>query len=803
MKKSFLLGLLLCASSLGYAQILTVKDRDSGQPLEVATIISEAPKAQRTTNAAGQADLSAFRGATRIEVRLLGYKSAAFSFTELESTGFLVYLSAEGLSLNQEVVISATRWNQSKREVPSKITRIAPRVVALQNPQTAADLLGGSGEVFIQKSQQGGGSPMIRGFSTNRVLLTVDGVRMNTAIFRSGNLQNVISLDPFSIENTEVFFGPGSVVYGSDAIGGAMNFQTLTPQLATEDKTFVSGNAVARMASANNERTGHFDINVGWEKWAFVSSFSHHDFGDLRMGTHGPREYLRPFFVQRQANTDVMVTNEDPLVQRPTGYEQINLMQKIRFVPNDKWDFNYGFHYSTTTDYSRYDRLLRVRANGLPNSAEWLYGPQTWAMNNLTANYGAGNRLFDGMTIRLAHQFFEESRIDRNFGNALRRSRVEKVQAYSANLDFFKEIGQRQKLFYGLEAVYNDVRSTGTDKNITTSEEVAGPARYPRSDWASYAAFATYQHRLSKQLLLQAGARYNQFALNATFDTTFYPFPYTSANLNNGALTGSVGMVYDPAESWSLALNASTGFRSPNVDDLGKVFDSEPGAVMVPNPNLNAEYAYNVEFDIAKVFGKRLKVDVTGYYTMLQNALVRRPFTLNGQDSIVYAGELSQVLAIQNAAKATVYGLQASMEIKLTGGFGLSSQINYQKGEEELDDGTTSPLRHAAPWFGATHLTYSAPRLSLDFYSMYNGEVPFAEMPQEERGKGFIYAIDADGNPFSPGWYTLNFKAMYQFSENWSVSGGVENLTDQRYRPYSSGLVAAGRNFILSLRAKF
>ena len=803
MKKIFLLGLLLCAGSSGYTQILTVKDQETDQPLEAVTVHSESPKAIRTTNAAGQADLSAFRDAERIELRLLGYEAATFRFADLEKMNRVVHLTSIGLSLGQEVVVSATRWNQSKREVPAKITRISARTVALQNPQTAADLLNGSGEVFIQKSQQGGGSPMIRGFSTNRVLLTVDGVRMNTAIFRSGNLQNVISLDPFAIENTEVFFGPGSVIYGSDAIGGAMNFQTLSPQFTLDDKPRVSGSAVARMASANNERTGHFDLGVGWKKWAMTTSFSHTTFGDLRMGTDGPEEYLRPFFVQRQGDTDVAVANTDPLVQAPTGYSQINMLQKLRFKPNDRWEFNYGFHYSTTTDFDRYDRLVRVRGNGAPRSAEWLYGPQVWGMNNLSVAYTGENSLFDGMTIRLAHQFFEESRIDRDFNNPIRRSRVENVQAYSANLDFFKQIGERHKVFYGLEAIYNDVQSTGTDKDISSGVVVPGPARYPNSDWSSFAAFATYQYRISDKLLLQAGGRYSQYALNAVFDTTFYPFPYTTAELNKGALTGSIGLVYDPSDSWSLALNASTGFRSPNVDDLGKVFDSEPGSVLVPNPALNAEYAYNAEFDIARLFGKSLKIDLTGYYTLLDNAMVRRNFTLNGLDSIVYAGELSQVQAVQNAARATVYGLQFNVEAKLPGGFGISSQFNYQQGDEELDDGTTSPLRHAAPWFGATHLTFAAPHLNLDVYAMYNGEVAYADLPQEEQGKGYIYAVDADGNPYSPGWYTLNFKAMYQFSEQWSVSGGVENLTDQRYRPYSSGLVAAGRNFILALRAKF
>jgi hemoglobin/transferrin/lactoferrin receptor protein len=94
------------------------------------------------------------------------------------------------------------------------------------NPQTSADLLANSGHVFVQKSQLGGGSPMIRGFSTNRVLITVDGIRLNNAIFRGGNVHNVISINPFNIEKTEIILGSGSVIYGSDAIGGVMNFYT-------------------------------------------------------------------------------------------------------------------------------------------------------------------------------------------------------------------------------------------------------------------------------------------------------------------------------------------------------------------------------------------------------------------------------------------------------------------------------------------------------------------------------------------------------------------------------------------------
>lgn len=783
-----------------FAQIITVIDSESRQPIELATFISKQPKAYTTTNAKGQTDLSDFKGAEEIVIRVLGYGTERKSYKQLAGDSLLALMPST-LSLDQ-VIVSATRWNQYGGDVPLKISTISPKTVSLQNPQTAADLLALSGEVFVQKSQQGGGSPMIRGFATNRLLYAIDGVRMNTAIFRSGNLQNVISLDPFAIEKSEVLFGPGSVIYGSDAIGGVMNFRTLTPQFSLTDDPLISGSAVTRYATANNELTGHFNVQVGWSDFAFVTSFSSNDFGDLRMGQYGPDEYLRPFYVERHNNDDVIIDNNEPRQQVPTGYSQINLMQKFRYMPAKEWEFEYGLHYSSTSDFPRYDRLIRTR-NGKPRSGEWHYGPQIWAMNNFSLTNHQSNFFYDEMNFRAAYQFFEESRIDRDFGDTLRFRRVEQVDAYSLNIDFLKETSSALKLFYGFEVVLNDVTSTGTSENITDGATTKASARYPLSTWESYAAYITLQYRLSEQWLLQAGSRYNQFMLDADFsnNTAFFPLPFTDASINSGAITGSTGFVFSPDNSFHISGNFSTGFRSPNVDDIGKIFDSEPGSVVVPNPNLDAEYAYNGELTFSKVFDDAVKLDLTGYYTLLDDAMVRRDFTLDGKDSIPYDGEMSRIQAIQNAAKATVYGLQAGFEIKLPSGFGFSSQINVQKGEEEMDDGSTYPSRHAAPWFGVSRLTYQANRLYLQLYAAYSGEIEYDDLNIEERGKPYLYAADENGNPYSPSWYTLNFKAMHRLSNVFTLTAGVENITDRRYRPYSSGLAAPGRNFILSIKA--
>jgi hemoglobin/transferrin/lactoferrin receptor protein len=599
-----------------------------------------------------------------------------------------------------------------------------------------------------------------------------------------------------------VFFGPGSVIYGSDAIGGVMSFQTLTPQFSLNDSLLVKGKAITRFASANSEKTGHFHVNLGWKKFASVTSITYTDYDDLKMGSHGPDDYLRPVYVQRINGMDSVIKNSDPRIQTPSGYSQVNVMQKFRYSPHEKWDIQYGFHYSETSDYGRYDRHLRTR-NGLPRYAEWSYGPQVWMMNNLTVTHHDKNPFYNELVIRLAHQRFEESRIDRNLNSDIRNTQTEQVNAYSVNVDFTKTFNDKHTLYYGAEYVLNAVTSLGELSNIVNNEQQIGPARYPQATWASYGVYVTDHYKVSEKFSLQAGARYNQFVLDAVFDTTFYPLPFTTAQINDGALTGSFGFVYRPTEKWVLSSNVATAFRSPNVDDLGKVFDSEPGAVTIPNPNLKAEYAYNADIGIAKLFSEILKIDVSAYYTILQNALVRRDFKLNGQDSIVYFGELSQVQAVQNAAFATVYGVQSGFEWNIVKHLKLSSDINYQIGVEELDDATVSPSRHAAPWFGVSRLAYTNNKWSIQFYSMYSGGRTFNQLPQEEKRKTELYALDANGNPYAPSWYTLNLKALYSINKHFSVSAGLENITDQRYRPFSSGISAAGRNFIVSVRANF
>jgi len=803
MKKIILTFIFTLSVIYGFSQTITVIDATTREGIQGVTIYSKDLKISTITNAKGMASASSFKNTDSVYFKYVGYKTLSYSFKQLESLKFNVELTETNIYLG-EMIVSANRWEEEQIEIPYRVEKINAREISFQNSQTSADLLNASGYAYIQKSQMAGGSPSLRGFATNRVMLVVDGVRMNNAIFRTGNLQNVISLDANSLESTEILFGPGAVMYGSDAIGGVMDFHTIDPKFSDNaDKILFTGSAFGRFSSVNTEKTGHLNFNIGFKKLAFVTSFTSSNYKDLRTGSNGNSYYLRPSYVETIDGKDTMIVNNDSTLQVASGYSQINFMQKIRFKPNESWDIDYGFHYSATSDAPRYDRLrLDANGDGVLDYAQWYYGPQKWMMNRLGITNSKSNKAYDRLRFVVAMQNYEESRHDRKFNKKELRNQTETVDALSFNLDLDKKIGEKATLFYGAEVVQNKVGSVANKVNIITGAENPTTTRYPNgSTWKAYGAYVSLKYKLNPKLILNTGLRYSYYMINVDFDTTLFPFPFTNAKINNGALNGSLGLVYSPDKTWQMYINGSTGFRAPNIDDVGKVFESVPGSVVVPNINLKPEYAYNGEIGTAKTFSNYLKVDFAAYYTLIKNALARRNFQYNGQDSINYDGQMSQVMAIQNIAQAYVCGIQTGVAVNFGKGIGLKSTICYQYGREEsIDSSAFYPTSHVPPMFGSTHLTYERKKLKLDFYAVYNSKMDYEDLPLSERQDATPYAKDANGLPFVPAWTTLNFKAGIYINKYISLNVGVENITDQLYRPFESGISAPGRNFYGTLK---
>ncbi len=785
------------------AQVVQVVDKSTGEPVASVSIYTKDKKTSGFSDINGMVNLEKFLPTERIYIQSFAFQTLKTTKQEVLKGGNKIKLVASSEAMSA-VVLSVSKFQQRAQDIPQSIVRAGKDQIRFQNPQTSADLLQQTGQVYVQKSQQGGGSPLIRGFSTNRLLMTVDGVRMNTAIFRGGNLQNVISVDPLSVERTEVILGPGSVVYGSDAIGGVINFFTLSPQFKSDDQDSFTGNGILRYATSNQEKTGHLDFNYATDKFASVTSISVNSFDDLKMGRHGPDDYLREQYVARRNGQDLLVDNPDPEKQVPTGYDQLNLLQKFSYKPSLYWKFDLGLIYTATSDFSRYDALDRFNESGNPRESEWYYGPQKWLMLNAKAHHRGNGKWYDKMIITQAYQKFDESRNNRSFQSADFFENDERVDALSTSIDFERRNRENNVLFYGAEYVYNKIESTGSVTNIETGEQQTAATRYPDgSTWQSLAAYVSYQWKVASNFTLQSGARYNHIWIDAMFDNTFFDFPFESATVNTGALTGGLGATYQPDPSLELRANLSTAFRAPNIDDLGKIFDPSPETVIVPNPDVKPEYSYTAEVGFKKRIGEKLTVDLAAYYTILDDALVPRDFTLDGQETILYQGELSRVRAIQNAERSKIYGIEAGIDYQIFDDFRLYGHYTWLDGKQEEEDGSDVAVRHVVPAFGDVHLVYNRGNLKLDAFSLFNGQFDFEDLAPDQQDRDYLYALDGNGNPYSPSWYTINLRSQYQFTDNLSATATLENITDQRYRTYSSGIAAAGRNLIIAVNYSF
>ncbi|MFN0200094.1 MAG: TonB-dependent receptor plug domain-containing protein [Bacteroidia bacterium] len=698
----------------------------------------------------------------------------------------------------EEVVISANKVEESAANVIQKITVIDAKQLEAYNAQNAADLLTQSGEVLVQKSQQGGGSPILRGFEASRVLLLVDGVRMNNLIYRSGHLQNVITIDNQMLDRVEVVMGPASTVYGSDALGGAMCFYTKKPKFSYEKgKLLFKGNAMSRWSSANAEKTGHININLANTRFSSLTSFTYNDFGDLRAGSVYSPKYpnfgKRAFYVERFAGKDSILQNNRPNYQIGSAYKQWGFMQKLAFKQNDYTTHQLNIQLSNSGNVPRYDRLTEIGGNGRPLQAEWYYGPQK---RNLFAYDMKGKSLHIGIN----YQQIEESRHNRRFNSTNLNHRIEKVQVWGANIDWHKNT-DKHDLRAGLDMQWNDLKSRAYKENVDTKVQGSLDTRYPdgKNNQLNSAIYATHTWHISPKFTLNEGIRLSYILLNSTFtDTSFFAFPFNAVRQTQLVPNGNIGAMYSPSKKVRLSYLFSTGFRSPNIDDLSKVFESSSSAqrLIVPNENLKPERTINQELKLS-LGNKTIKWEIVGFYTMFNNAIVADKFQYEGKDSVLYDGVLCEIYANQNKRNAFIYGGSSNLRWQISPEFSATSSLTYTKGRIKTDT-TPAPLDHIAPMFGKTSLLYANEKGQVELWANYSAAKKIEEyMLNGEDNE--IYATP-DG---MPAWWTLNFRAAYQLHKNVLLQTCVENLLDRHYRVFASGISSAGRNVYFALKVNW
>jgi hemoglobin/transferrin/lactoferrin receptor protein len=710
--------------------------------------------------------------------------------------------SIKNIDLNT-VVISGNKFAEKKKNIVQKIDIISSKEMKQMNAQTTADVLINTGQVFVQKSQQGGGSPVMRGFEASRIQLSVDGVRQNNAISRSGHMQNIISIDNNALDRIEVLNGPASTIHGSDALGGVILMKTRDPKLAKTSKYELTGtNALVRYSSANQEKTGSIGVTFGNNKFASLTQVTFADFDDLVQGKNGVdtimKLWKKNFIVERINGKDSMVKNPNPFKQVSTGYSQIDLLQKFTILQNKNAKHGINFQLSNTSNIPRYDRLTETSATGVPRNAEWYYGPQVRTLTAYTFDVVKMKGFFNDLTMNINHQYWQESRHNRGYGRTALNHRTEKVHVAGYNVAL-RHKDKMNELTIGTDGQFNFVKSTAFKRDIES--EVSSPidTRYPdgTNNMNLMGLFAQHILKLDDgKVVINDGLRFNYNTLKSTLaDTTIqFKLPFTTLEQRNAALTGNIGVAYMPEEEIRMTANFSSGFRSPNIDDLAKVFESVSGQrLIVPNVNLKPEFTKNIDFGMQYNNGT-LDLSAYGFYTHFTNAIVADRFTYNGQDSVVYDGLLTPVFANQNKAKAFIYGGGVNVIYRPLLHFSMFGSVNYTYGRFN-NDTVLVPLDHVPPVTGRFGMKYEKTRWYTELYSIYNSRKRLIDY--NPNGEDNIQYSTPTG---TPSWYTVNFRTGVTIAKHIMIQAGVENILDKNYRYFASGISAPGRNLVLAIR---
>lgn len=825
MMKHIFLVFIVFFSSITLAQEIKVLDKKTGKKVNNVTIYNKDKTISLTTSYQGLADVSSFKEDEVILFSHLSYANFRIKKSILKQRNFIVYLTKQSEQLD-EIVISVFKKEEKSKRIAEQIAVLSSKDIQKISAQTSADLLAEIPGIKVQKSQFGGGSPVIRGMESNRVLLVVDGVRMNNAIYRKGHLQSSITIAPNLLDKTEVVFGPSSVIYGSDALGGVIHYYTKTPKLSEENK--VSSQLFSRYSTVNQEITTNVSAELSFKNWASFTSISYSDFGELTAGenrNHGFSDWGKVFYYSENVNYNENPTkNANPNTLRNTNYNQTDVLQKF-FVPLSKnTDLKINLQYSTSSDIQRFDRLTELTDLNDVSSlkfAEWYYGPQKRLLISSRLDIKPSKNWLESGSITAAYQNLQESRIQRKFGSLDRSYREENVDVFSVNGDFSVPLTEdkTRTLSYGFEVAYNEVSSNSYGKTLNIlngeingfSDDFKVQSRYPDggSDYLSSALYVDYRQDINPKSTLNSGIRFTNINLNATWlDQTFIQLPETEISSNNSAVTATLGYVYKPSKNWQLNSVLSSGFRSPNIDDVGRVREKS-GDVTVPNIDVKPEFAYNAEIGIQKYFNNRkFRLGANVFYTLLDNYIIRDSFTINGSDQVLFDGEYGNAVANQNRGNAFITGYTISYLGKLSSTINTSGFITYTKGRTY---DTEEPMSSIPPLFGQFEINYKKDKIEIGADLRFNSKKDISDFNFTEGidNHDLTPVVDANATDDvdiyfgTPSWVTFGVNSRYAVSENFSVQARLSNLFDEHYIEFASGVSSPGRNLSVSFVANF
>ena len=641
------------------------------------------------------------------------------------------------------VVVSASRQQISNLKTPYSVSVFQQKDIEKLASRATPDMLSNIPGVFIQKTNLGGGSAFVRGLTGNQTLLIIDGIRFNNSTFRYGPNQYLNNIDPSIISKIELLKGSGSVQYGSDALTGVVNFFTLQPEF-TAQKTF-GGQLSARLATEGMELSEQLKMTYTSENTGIVFVGANKQFGDIvRGGGLG--------------------------LQRPTGYNEWDFFGKIRQQLSKTWILE---GLIQTTQQSQVPVFHKIQLENFKINEMDL---QKYQRSYLKAIGQYENPLFKKIEFSVSQQTsIEQRKLQKNTSTTLRAERDE-INTMGILADVQSQFSSTWSAHSGIDYFNDRINSTREDINLTNNSIKALRGLYPNDAGYQYQSVYSIHHLDLDAWQVETGLRFHQNVASLP-DTTL-----GLTQVKSSALVYSLGVARAISQGISIYANTSSGFRAPNMDDLGSLgivdFRYE-----LPAFDLKPEYSQNYEVGI-KISKAKFFQELTLFQTELENLITRIKTSQFIQAYPVYEK--------RNVDKAFLRGGEWSGRYELSNSVSAKANISYVYGQSVT---LNEPMRRIPPLHGGFSLSYARKNLFL------NSELLFAAT-QDRLSAGD--KADNRMNPLgTPGWAIVNVQANYLFNSHFSVSLQAQNLGDVDYRMHGSGINGVGRSLWGQIHLKF
>lgn len=723
-------------------------------------------------------------GMVRLSISRIGYREQTLnvSVPDRATLDLRITMVATVLVIDENIVVTATRTPESVYKIPALVSILNSRTIQDKNVQQTPELLREAVGVTVQKTNQGGGSPIIRGLKANRLLFLVDGIRMNNATYRSGNFQYLNTIDTQALERVEVVHGPNSVMYGSDALGGVINAISAKPEIGHKGGFKTGGGVSSQVSTADRTRATSINLSTTHFFWGAKLSAAYKSFGDVIRGDSGGAKLMNRL---RNDSRTSRILNR---TQRPNGYDAYDINARLRFQVADLQEMFFTYQANRQKGVPRYDVVETLR------DSLRLIDPQTRNLMFIRYVNNRKSRWYNNITASLSFHRQSERRFRFRFNNPNARIDQMGTNTYGGQLHFNKFIGVSHHLVYGSDVYYDDIQSASYLKNIETGSQLPSLPIIPNgSSFLSHGVYIQDDWEISPAWSLTSGIRYSYSKLRAPFAfNPGSPVQFGTITQTSSALTGSLGLQHQINETISFVSNLGQGFRTPNLDDSSKLGLGKGGTIYeIPRNTLVPEKSISLDGGI-KLKHEHMQANIIGYYNAISDLLIRKSTTFNGSPTIIDGGDTLHVYHKENAGKAFTTGLAVNAMIELNQSMAFKGNFSYTYGQNATD---AEPLTGIAPFNGVFALHWRNSKYSLET------NVRFAIEQTRLSSEDKLDLRIPEGG--SPSWHTMNLRTGVKIRDHIDLQVSVANLFDRNYREHLSGLNAPGRNFIFGLSARY